>query len=167
MCALVANPNTSPRTIALTQHAGISDEFIASGIFSPGHFLKTDSADKVLKHATAGGDDVTIIATEAVLAGAGAAGGISGGTIDTAYAVGDNAYVRFPQVGERVFGYLKAGVSYAVGDRLCHAGDGTLMKVSAAASAGVVKKVVAQVVTALDLSATAAVSTRTTLRICG
>ena len=165
MCALVANPNTTPRTIALTQFGGIQDEAIASGIFSPGHFLKMDNASKVLKHSTEGGDDITRIATEPVLAGAGSTGFIGGGSIDTAYAVGDNAYYRIPQTGEKVLAYLKPGANYAVGDQLIHAGDGTLKKASAVTSGVTVKKIVGVVEVALNLSASGAVSARTTVRV--
>lgn len=159
MCALIANPNTKPRTIIVTNFYGIQDEAIASGIFSPGNILKLDNAGKVLKNSVEGSDDILRVATEPVLAGAGSTGFIGGGTVDTAYAVGDNAYYRIPQRGEKFQAILKAGVAYAIGDTLINDGSGRLKKASAATTTTLVKRIVAVVETALDLSATAAVDT--------
>lgn len=148
----LANPNTTPRTIVLKDFGGTQDEALAVGIFTPGHCLKLDSAGKVLKTSVEGADILTRVATEAVLN--------QGKSIDDAYAVGDVAFFRVPKPGEFCYVYLKAGVSYAIGDDLIHSTDGTLKKASGVTSGVTVKKVVAQVRTALNLSATAAVSTR-------
>lgn len=148
--------NSTPRTILLKACCGVQDEALASGIFSPGHLIAKDSNGKVLKHATEGGFAMPRIATEAVLN--------QGKTIDDAYAVGDLAFYREVARGEHVQAFLKAGANYAQGDLLMSAGDGTLKKVSSPSSGVTVKQALFEVVTALNLSASGAVSTRTSVR---
>lgn len=158
----VANPNTSPRRIVLKDLGGYNgsgmDE-VASGIFSPGHLIKRDSAGKYLKHATEGGFAELIFATEAVLN--------QGKSIDDAYAIGDVVFYHVGLPGEVIFAYLKGGVNYAVGDTLMSDGAGCLKKTGSPSTTTVTaKECIAVVETALNLSASAAVpAARSAVRI--
>lgn len=145
------------KTIVLKGQFGQHEEGLASGIFSPGHLLKIDSDGKYLKHATEGGYAERAFAKEATLN--------QGKTVADAYAVGDVAFVYLALPGDVVQAVLKAGVSYAVGDQLISAGDGTLKKLSAAGSGVTVKQPIAVVETALNLSASGAVATLSPVRV--
>ncbi len=135
------------------------EEAIASGIFSPGHLLKMDSADKVLKHSTEGADGAIRVALEQPY---------TGKTVADAYAVGDTAFYRECLPGDVVAVFLKAGVNYnTLNVELIHDGAGCLKLKSAATSAGVVKRVVAELLETVNLSATAAVATLAKVRIVG
>lgn len=131
-------------------------EPIAVGIFSPGHLLKLDNAGKSLKHATEGGFTLCLFAEEDAL---------QGKTVADAYAVGDVTTARFYQRGDVVNALLKAGVSYAKGDQLISAGDGTLKKASAVTSGVTVKQIVGEIRDALDLSASGAVAAKTAVLV--
>lgn len=135
---------------------GRQEEAVAVGILSPGHLIKLDSAGKVLKHATEGGYSERAFAVEDAL---------QGKTKSDAYAVGDVVTYHLAAPGDEVQAVLKAGVSYAIGDDLISAGDGTLKKLSAAASGVTVKQVVAVVKEALNLSASGAVATLGVVRV--
>lgn len=148
---------TANKTIVLRGNRNAyHEEALAVGIFSPGHLLKTDSAGKFLKQTTAGDFSEKLFAKEDAY---------QGKTIADAYAVGDLAFAHIAQPGDIVNALLKPGVSYAVGDELINAGDGTLMKRSAAASAAVVKQVIGKLTEAVNLSATGAVAAHGAVRI--
>jgi hypothetical protein len=142
--------------IVLISVAGRHEEAVAVGICSPGHLLKIDSAGKVLKHATLGGTTERLFAKEDAL---------QGKTKADAYAVGDVVSFHVAAPGDEINALLKPGVSYAIGDDLVSAGDGTLQKASALASAGLNKQVVATVKEALNLSATGAVAALGVVRV--
>lgn len=135
---------------------GRQEEALAVGIFSPGHLLKLDSAGKVLKHATEGGYSERAFAVEDALRGK---------TTADAYAVADLATYHLAAPGDEVQAILKAGVAYAIGDDLISAGDGTLKKLSAAATGVTVKQVIAVVKEAKDLSASGAVAALGVVRV--
>ena len=95
------------------------DEARAIGICSPGHLLQLDSAGKVLKHSTVGGR-TNMIAQE---------NGLLGGTIDTAYAVGDIVPYHIFHTGDMLnFRLPVAAPAVVIGDRLISNGDGTVIK---------------------------------------
>jgi hypothetical protein len=129
---------------------GRQDEALAAAALSPGHLIAHDSTGKVAKHATEGGFVVCAFAEEDAL---------QGKTVADAYASGDF------QRGDIVNALLKAGVSYAKGDKLISAGDGTLKKQSAATTTTVVKQIVGEIRDALDLSASGAVAAKSAVRL--
>lgn len=135
---------------------GRQEEALASGICSPGHLLKIDNTGKVLKHANAGATSERAFAVEDALRGRG---------VSDAYAVGDVVTYFLALPGDEIQVLLKPGVAYAIGDDLVSAGDGTLQKASALASAGLNKQVIATVKEAISLTATGAVAALGVVRI--
>lgn len=132
------------------------DEAPAAAALSPGHLITKDSNGKFAKHATAGGFADKCFAKEDAYRGK---------TVSDAYAADDTVFAHYGISGEVVDALLKPGVSYAKGDELVSAGDGTLQKRSALASAGLAKQVIGKVETALNLSASGAVAARTAVRL--
>lgn len=109
-------------TILLSECEGNSSEALAgaSGIY-PGMLVMPTSAvpDTAVVHATAGGDTETLIVVE---------DGLVGGTVDTVYASGGLMKLYSGEPGDVVQMRLTYGVSYARGDVLISAGDGSLKK---------------------------------------
>lgn len=150
-------------TIVLISKAGRHEEALASGLVHPGDLVKIDSNGKVLVHATAGGDGELLFVKENSLIGKGPLGDIYGNTGN--YAIGELVMLHAGVPGDEVQARLKPATTYAVGDLLVSAGDGTLQKASALASAGLNKRNIAVCRQALNLSATAAVATLCPVRL--
>ncbi len=108
----------------------------------PGSLCQRTSADVVQVHGTAGGTGVTYIAREDSL---------QGKTLDDAYAPGNPVFLAIPVQGAVAQMLLTYGVSYAIGDLLISAGDGSLKKTT-----GTPLKYVAAVEEAVDLTAAVA-----------
>lgn len=95
------------------------EEARAIGVCSPGHLLQRDSAGRVLVHSTPGAKS-NLIAKEQAL---------SGGTIDTAFAVGDLVPYHIIGSGDQLNFRLPAGArAVVINDRLISKGDGTVIK---------------------------------------
>lgn len=133
------------------------DEAPAAAALSPGHLITKDSNGAFAKHASLGNFADKCFAKEDAYRGK---------TTADAYATADTVFAHYAVTGERVNALLKPGVSYAKGDELISAGDGTLMKRTAASTTTLVKQVIAKVEVALNLSATGAVAAVTAVRIC-
>lgn len=128
----------------------------AAAALNPGHLVEVTSANKVQKHSTEGGYAERFVALEYVY---------TGGSIDDAYASGDEVVVRSLQSNDVAYMYIKAGVDVAVGEALISAGDGTLIGESDAGSGVTVKQIIGYATAAVDLTASGAVATRTNVRI--
>lgn len=138
-------------------------EAIASGVFSPGHLVQYDSAGSVLKHSTEGGFASALFATEQAYGIA--ANGVAP-SVDTAYAVGDLAFLFTARNGDVVSAFVKPGTNYTVGTQLISGGDGTLESIATMTGGQAnARQVIGTVETALDLSAGGSVATRTNVRI--
>lgn len=152
-----------PRTVKLARSSGYTER-LATGAITPGHLLYQLSTGKVSVHATQGGYAAKWFAQEeALYSGSSTIG--TARNIDTAFVDGDMIGIFQTQSGDKVNARLKAGVAYAVGDQLISAGDGTLKKASAASTGVTVKQIIGEVDVALDLSATGAVATCTTVLV--
>jgi len=104
------------KTIKIKKYSDVIEEYVASGIITPGMLLKYDSDGKVL--ATNATEAMSLFAMEDELQGKG---------IDDNYAVGDPVQVWVPYRGDQVYGWL-SGASVVAGDFLQSAGDGSLKK---------------------------------------
>lgn len=109
-----------PKRIHL-KGTGRHDERMANGTIKPGHLIKLDSSNKVVVHATAGGDGERNYALENAL---------EGETIADAYASGDNVEYVIATRGDEIYGYLKGGENVAIGDQLSSGGNGSHRKVT-------------------------------------
>lgn len=145
------------RKIVLISRTGAEhEEALAHAALSPGHLIKLNSAGKVLKHSTEGGDAETLFAVEDAL---------QGKTTADAYAADDVVSHHVAARGDVVQAMLAPGANYAIGDELISAGDGTLKKASAASSGVSVKQIIATVVKAKNLSASGAVAALGVVRV--
>lgn len=135
---------------------GRLEEDKAAAIFSPGHLVKKNSSGELIKHNVEGGFAERSVATEDAL---------QGKTTSDAYAVGEVASYWIPHSGDEMQYLLLVGETVAIGDQLISNGDGTLIPVASATSAGVVVDVIGIAVEALDLSASGAVDTLLAVRV--
>lgn len=144
----------APKTIILKGDPRL-EEYDADAAITPGHILQLNSDGEVLKHATEGGYwDGTVAGEDA----------LQGREIDTDYAAADKVTTHCTKPGDKFYPFLQATENVAIGDFLISAGDGTLIDIDNATSAGVVKQVLAVVEEALDLSASGAAATRVPAR---
>lgn len=107
------------------------EEGIAGGAITPGHLIETynsSGTEKLRVHSTAGGFAERAFATENALEGLRPGATPGGVTIDTAYGVAERVPYILGTRGSVVQAFLKAGVSYAIGQKLISNGDGTLQK---------------------------------------
>lgn len=95
----------------------IRKEKVAGAAITPGHLLQRTSADKVVVHATAGGNAAKLFAIENDLFGNG---------ITDAYAANDTVQFVFARPGDEIQAILKDGETAVIGSPLESAGDGTL-----------------------------------------
>lgn len=116
----------------------------AATTMKPGTVMERTSGDTFQPHSTSGGTGVTYIAREDAL---------QGKTLDDAYAAGNPVFAAIPVQGAVAQVLLTHSVSYAIGDLLISAGDGTLKKTT-----GTPLKYYAQIEEAIDLSAIATVT---------
>ncbi len=138
----------SQRTIDLGEY--VHDEKLANAALSPGHLLERLSTDKVQKHATEGGYWNRTVAKENPLYAQ---------SVDDAYAANDVVQIKVAQPGSRCALLLKAGVNYAIGDKLISDGAGRVKKLTAVTSGVTVKQVVGECLEAVALLATGSVDT--------
>lgn len=153
-----------PRRIELATGVRHEEYAAGNGSIKPGMLLVQGSTGTVLPHATAGGFATRWFATEEALIGP----PVQDSSVDLAYASGALVSIMTAKPNDRVNALLKAGVAYAVGDFLVSDGAGRLEKLTALASAGLGKQVIAQLDKysgAVDLSATGAVDTRASVII--
>jgi hypothetical protein len=146
--------STNTKTIVVRGNLNqYHDEFPADAALSPGHVLQKNSDGEVLKTTSAEGKAWNrLIAKENALLGA---------TEDDAYAAADVVPVHVCQPGDIVRAFLTPGVSYAIGDQLILSDTAGQLKKLASVSSGVtVRKVVGEIRTALNLSASGAVATK-------
>lgn len=112
--------NAAPKIIALSGHP-MRYEYVANAAITPGHLVEVMSTGKIRKHATAGGVSPSRWFADLEE--------YAGGTIDTAYAGGDQVPVLSCRPGDRVYATVAAGAAaIVIGDVLESAGDGSLRK---------------------------------------
>ena len=106
-------------TIKLKKYSDVIEEYNAAAAITPGMLIQMTTADKVQKHATAGGNILPMFALEDELQGKG---------IDDNYATDDKVQCWIPGRGDQVYAILSDGETVAVGDFLESNGDGCLQK---------------------------------------
>lgn len=107
-------------TIKLKNYLNIFEEYDAAAAITPGMLVQpTPGAATIRKHATAGGNAITMFAYEDSLQGKG---------IDDDYATGDKVQVWVAQRGDQVNALLRDEQSVAIGDFLESDGEGRLQK---------------------------------------
>lgn len=107
-------------TIKIKKFLDIQDEYTAYEAIYPGSLVELTTAGTVKKHATAGGNVVSVMfALEDELQGRG---------IDYPYAAGDKVQVWTPVSGSVVLGILANGEDVEIGDALESNGAGYLQK---------------------------------------
>lgn len=121
-----------------------------AGIY-PGMLVEINSDDEFVKHTTEGGSALTAFALEDAL---------QGNTVDDVYTVDEQVQASIPKQGEEVNALLVAGSDYSTGDYLCSDGSGRLELLSEAGT-DADDQVLAQVLDAVDLSASGASDTLT------
>lgn len=128
---------------------GMRYEGEAVGVVSPGDLCMKTSADKVQRHATAGGKTGALFAIENELFGRGT---------DVDYAVGDRVLMEHCTTGMIVNVNLAANAAaIVIGDQLESKGDGNLRKLTTGTP-------IAEAIEAVDNSASAS-KTRISVRI--
>jgi hypothetical protein len=132
------------------------EEARAAGTITPGMLVLRGSAGTLVAHSAEAGYAERAFAIEDAL---------QGRPISTNYTSGELVLYNLELPGNVVNALLKAGNNYLVGDQLVSAGDGTLIVLAQISSGVTVKQVIGVVETALDLSASGAVNTRTPVRI--
>lgn len=135
------------------------EEDTGFGTIKPGMLValyNNAGARTVRPHPTAGGFAERSFAVEDAL---------QGKTVDDAYTTGTVVSYAMVWSGAVVNALLKAGASYALGDQLMSAGDGTLKRVADAESDETASDPVAVVNEAIDLSDSAAVDTLSPVRV--
>src|ERR1039458_3506066 len=137
-------------TIHLSGNSRLIEQPAHSATIYPGHLLQQYSDGSLELHATAGGPVSPIFAQEDAM---------QGNTIGTVYAIANPVQARVEQRGSLTLAFLKPGTSYAIGVFLQSNGDGTL---ETQTSTGVG---VAEVVDAIDLSASHSVATLARVRV--
>jgi hypothetical protein len=134
----------------------IREEGLASATIKPGYLVELESAGTYKPHATAGGFSAGCFAIENSLAGL---------TTADSYTSGQLVQVNYQRPGNKVQAILKAGQNVAKGAHLCASTDGTLVAIASAGSGVTVKQIfIAE--QALNLSASGAVATLITVRVC-
>lgn len=108
--------NENPKRIHLLG-SGRHEEALAAAALKPGHLLATNSAGKVLKHATAGGVAERLFALEDAL---------QGRTIATEYAADEIVGMVVAAPGDVVYAWLSEGEVAGPEDFLTSNGDGSL-----------------------------------------
>lgn len=99
---------------------GLRYEYEAASAVSPGDLIITNSASKVLRHATAGGATEPLFAIENEIFGKG---------VEVDYAATDRVLCEACHSGMLVnYNVAPAAPAIVVGDQLESAGDGTLRK---------------------------------------
>ena len=141
----------------------------------PGYLISLNSSGNVIPHASEGGRAEKAFAIEDALQGriVSTAYAVASGTPGLASYVGpDKVQFIIGVSGTEVNAKLKAGYAYTVGQSLISSGDGTLMPLASASSAGQVLQEIAivlalpgTVATGLDLSGTGAVDTLHPVRL--
>lgn len=126
-----------------------------AGIY-PGMLVKLNSSGNVIKHDVQGGFAEAAFAVEDAL---------QGKTVSDVYANGSKVTYILPAKGSVVNALINAGENIAIGDKLISNGDGTLVEIGAADSAGTTTEIIAIAVEACDLSASGAVDTLAAVRI--
>lgn len=127
---------TEPKTVELYGY-GCQHEAEALGAITPGYLIER-AAGGVQAHSTAGGPANLHFANEY---------GMTGRTIDDAYAADDQVVFTTYSPGSGVYALVAAGAAaISEGDLLASAGDGTL------ATAGLDEVAVAQALEAVDNS---------------
>jgi hypothetical protein len=141
----------APKTIVLRSANRITDEYPANAAITPGHLVELISTGKVQKQATGALRAPMMFAIE---------DGLKGSEIGTAYVADNRVQVWHAQAGDKAYGWLQAGSSAVViGDELeVGTTDGMFVKRASGIS-------VATALEALDISASAAVSTRIKMQI--
>jgi hypothetical protein len=117
-------PEPTPKTIVLRGNlSNRHEEARANAALSPGHIIKKNASNKVLKHATAGGGGQLWVAKERGMFGT------PGGTINDAYAADDVVFYHIPQKGDVLSCRVAAAaVAIAFNDPLTSDGAGGLKK---------------------------------------
>jgi hypothetical protein len=161
---------TTANRIILAGADGVRfEEYIAGASLYPGHLIELYNAagtGKVRKNSDEGGFCERLFAIENALEGlTPGVAATEGITITTAYSSTERVFCAACKPGTVVYAYLKAGVSYAIGDKLTSGGDGTLIKTSSLSTTTELQDVVGVLTEALDLSATGAVDTRGIVRL--
>lgn len=128
----------------------------AASVVTPGHLIQQLSSGTIQKHSTAGGYAETYFAQEDPL---------QGHTIDAEYASNATVMGYIANRGDEVNAFIKAGQNIVIGDLLISGGDGTLIKNGTQASGVAVKQIVGVAQEAVNLTASAAVATRISVRI--
>lgn len=121
MAVNITDPN--PSTIHLKACGPINQEEAAAGEagITPGHLVKLNTSNAVVKHPTAGIAASKAFAIEDRYQGKG---------IDDAYASGDRCHYRILAPGDHVYALLADAENVVIGDLLSSKGDGTLRKVA-------------------------------------
>lgn len=111
----------SPHRILLKGYlAEVQDEAKAAAALSPGHIIKKNSSDQVLKHASAGAAGQVWVALEDRLIGR---------TKDDAYATAETVFYHIPQTGDWLYCRVAAAATaIALNDPLTSDGAGCLKK---------------------------------------
>jgi urease alpha subunit len=107
--------NNTPKTVLLRGNDQAFFEAVAVAACTPGQLLIIDNAGKVRPHNVAAGVAMPIFAREEEYVG---------GTIDTAYAVGDQVTYVHCKSGDEVYAWLKNGVTSVIGGFLESDGAG-------------------------------------------
>lgn len=115
----------TPKTVLLKGDP-IRKEGVAAEAITPGHLLAFDSAGKLIKHATAGGNAQPMFALEEDFIGDG---------ITTDYAADDQVQYIVGRPGDEVYALLTTSQTIKKGDPLESTNDGTLKKHTAQAVA--------------------------------
>lgn len=119
---------------------GVYQELLAgASAIKPGMLVMLNSSNKVVIHATSGGDTETLVVREDSLQGL---------TVDDAYTADTPCFVYTPQPGSIIQFRVAGSVSYDEGDLLISGGNGTLIKTT-----GSPAKVFGRVHEAVDYSA--------------
>lgn len=113
----------APRTVVLKGDP-LRKEGVAAGAITPGHLVKWSSGELVV-HASEAGYAQKMVAVEEDFAGR---------DIDDAYADGETVQYVVPRPGDELYMWLGTGNDVAKGDPLGSGGDGTLDKLTIAAT---------------------------------
>lgn len=103
----------------------IHKEGVAGGAITPGHLIARNSSNQLVVHPTASGDAAKLFAVEESYVG---------GEISDAYASADRVPYIAARPGDEVYAILADSQTVVVGDPLGSAGDGTLLKLTVAAT---------------------------------
>ena len=107
-------------TISVKTYNNNREEFVANAAITPGHLVEVMSTGKLRVHATQTGNvGPKRFALE---------DDIQGNGVGDAYSANNKVQTKVFLPGEKVLARLADGTSYAIGDLLESAGDGTLQK---------------------------------------